>query len=331
MGSLLSCSTRKIDARIRTKDGNELRISQKDLVEHILLLRQVIAHPEMTNDGQRLDHFINDYCERMARLEIINKDQHMHLPWEIEWIWHVHRLHPVNYSNDCTKQLSDGEILDKKVLKYLPNPEKKHDSQITSSSTKTRSSFVPSIDLREAIIHQRGFLEKFREHYLYSFNLRTMHRSEFLRLVLNYIYFMRLPHKNQTIVPTFDIDLIWRTHMRNPSQYQTFSTDSCGFILDHYDEIESNIVNNTYQKTAKRLENTSKSGYDDNVDQKRLETSEYTSLSAKVSVPIHISSANRALLYSAIEDGCESDHETGEYHEGGDFGSGGCVGRAADD
>ncbi|CAF3896496.1 unnamed protein product, partial [Rotaria sordida] len=47
----------------------------------------------------------------MARLDIINNDQQMHLPWEVEWIWYVHRVHPLNYYNDCAKQLADGKIV----------------------------------------------------------------------------------------------------------------------------------------------------------------------------------------------------------------------------
>ncbi|CAF3884565.1 unnamed protein product [Rotaria sordida] len=66
----MSCaSSRSIpnfDARIRTKDGKKFRISYYDLVHHILLLRRVIAQPELTQEGPTLDYFINDYCNRMA-------------------------------------------------------------------------------------------------------------------------------------------------------------------------------------------------------------------------------------------------------------------------
>ncbi|CAF5138157.1 unnamed protein product, partial [Rotaria sp. Silwood1] len=111
-----------------------------------------------------------------------------------------------------------------------------------------------------------------------------MDRSQFEHLVQNYISFMKLAQKNHMIVPTFDIDLIWHTHMRYPSQYQSVSTALCGFILDHNDAIESNILSDAYQKTAERWEKTYKSEYGHNIDRKNLETSQYMSSCAMVFV-----------------------------------------------
>ncbi|CAF3414249.1 unnamed protein product [Rotaria sp. Silwood2] len=121
MGSAPSSSIQNFDARIRTKAGHKIRISYHDLVDHILLLGQVIAQPEMTQEGPTLDHFINDYCSRMAQQNMTNKHQQMKLPLETEWIWHVHRLHPLNYLNDCTKQLPGRKLIDKKVRQVLKN------------------------------------------------------------------------------------------------------------------------------------------------------------------------------------------------------------------
>jgi hypothetical protein len=59
---------------------------------------------------------------------------------------------------------------------------------------------------------------------------------------------MKLAQKNEMIVPTFDIDLIWHSHMRRPSHYQKFSIAICGFVVDHDDSIEQNILSNNYQK-----------------------------------------------------------------------------------
>jgi hypothetical protein len=53
----------------------------------------MIAHPEMMQE-ERLNRFIEEYCRRMSQQEMTTKHQQRRLPWRIEWIWHVHRLHP---------------------------------------------------------------------------------------------------------------------------------------------------------------------------------------------------------------------------------------------
>ncbi len=83
-------------------------------------------------------------------------------------------------------------------------------------------------------------------------NLRWMSRETFKRMLQNYLSFMKLAKQNELIVPTFEIDLIWHTHMRFPSSYQIISTALCGFLLDHDDSIQNGILIDAYQKTADR-------------------------------------------------------------------------------
>ncbi|CAF1127650.1 unnamed protein product [Rotaria sp. Silwood1] len=266
----------------------------------------------------------------MARHEINTKHQQIKLPIETEWIWHVHRLHPLSYYNDCTKQLSDGKLVDKKVRQLLHSYGNKRHSKVYFSSINSRLLFIPSIDLRKAVIRQRDFLEKFQRHYLYSYDLKKMDRSQFEHLVQSYVSFMKLAQKNQMLVPTFDIDLIWHTHMRYPSQYQTVSTALCGFVLDHDDAIESNILQNAYQKTAEKWEKTYKSEYGYNIDRKNLETSQYMSSCAMVFVPFYISSGGGSSSCGAIGGGCGGGGgggcDGGAGCGGGGCGGGGCGG-----
>ncbi|CAF3110031.1 unnamed protein product [Rotaria sp. Silwood2] len=330
MGSSSSRSIPNYDARIRTKNGEKFRISYHDLVDHILLLRKVIAHPEITQEGPLLDYFVNDYCNRMARQEMQTRDQQMKLPWQTEWIWHVHRLHPLNYQADCTKQLLNEQIVDKKVRQLLHKHKSNQDSKLSFPSITNRFFFVPTIDLRKAVIRQRDFLEKFQKHYLYSLDLKKFLRSQFENLVQNYISFMKLAQKNEMIVPTFDIDVIWHTHMRYPSQYQTVSIALCGFIVDHNDDIESNNLNNAYEKTAERWEKTYKSKYGYTIDRKTVETSQYMSSCALVFVPVFISSGSGASSCGAMGGGCGSGCGGGGCDAGGGGSCGGGGGGGCD-
>ncbi len=227
--------------RIETRDGKIFQMSYYALVEHILLLRKVIDDPEMTKEGLTLSFFILDYCKRMGQNEMRTKDQQSKLPWQIEWIWHVHRLHPLHYFNDCQKQLSGG-LVTKQEQRIPINYVKKNQSKTRFSSDISHQLFHPSIDLTKAVVAQNEFLDKFRNHFLYSYDLTQSHRSNFHNFVQDYVLFMKSTRQNRLIIPTFDIDLIWHTHMRYPLDYHQFSTSICGFILDHDDSIHSSDV-----------------------------------------------------------------------------------------
>ncbi|CAF1299943.1 unnamed protein product [Rotaria sordida] len=286
MNNLFSLSFPNCNAKIIKQDGTTFTISYHELVDHILLLRQVINHPEMTQQGDVLENFIKDYCEKMARQEMKFRHQQLELPWQIDWIWHVHRLHPLAYYNDCCKQLTDGEPVDQKIQKFPTNYNKQCDAVPSNPSTKCHVNFVPSIDLVQAVLRQRDFLNKFKKHVFYSCDLKKMDISLFLGLVQNYACFMKLARQNDIIVPTFNIDLIWHTHLRYPQHYRAFSTVVCGFVVDHDDAIEANVLSDALQKTADRWKETYKSNMIQNVDTKTSKASQYVTSSRMVRAPV---------------------------------------------
>jgi hypothetical protein len=106
------------------------------------------------------------------------------------------------------------------------------------------------------------------------------------------------------IVPTFDSDLIWHTHMRYPSDYHAFSKAVCGFILDHDDSIESSILSDAFQSTANQWKQTYKTEYGTNVDRKHLITSLYPSSCAVVFSPVFISTSIERPTHPAGLIGC---------------------------
>lgn len=319
-------SVPNFSATIQMKGGDQFQITYADLVDHVLLLRRVISNPGMTIEGPMLDYFIKDYCKRMAQQEMTTKKQQLKLPWQVEWIWHVHRLHPLIYDKDC-KSLPGGALVDKKVYNLTKRRDRKRHSKIAFTSVKNRPQFVPSIDLVQAVIRQRDFLDIFQQHYLYSCTFTKNDRSTFEQLVQNYVSFMKLARKNEMIVPTFDIDLIWHSHMRRPSHYQKCSIALCGFVLDHDDSIEKNTLSNNYQKTADRWKETYKVDYGQNIDRKTIESSQYMSSCAMIFLPIgydgHASCGAVGGGCDTICGGCDG----GEGGcGGGDGGGGGCGG-----
>ncbi|CAF0919783.1 unnamed protein product, partial [Adineta steineri] len=222
----------------------------------------------------------------MAYQAFTTRRQQQKLPWQIEWIWHVHRLHPIAYSNDCIDQLPDHKVVDKKYIRSTMKKHQHYHSFIPFKSIKHQSKFVPSLDLASAVLRQIDFLQKFQKHNLFSMNLLKMNRDSFEKMVQNYVSFVKLANNNGIIVPTFEIDLIWHTYMRFPSSYQETSIALCGFLLNHDDSIEDNVLTDGYQKTADRWKSTYNVDYGKNIDRDNLKTSQYLSSCAMIIAPI---------------------------------------------
>ncbi|CAF2154528.1 unnamed protein product [Rotaria magnacalcarata] len=324
MGCSHSLSIPHHYAHIRTKDEKTFKFSYLALVDHIVLLRQVVAHPEMNQPGETLNYFIKDYCRRFASRGIRTKRQQRRLPWQTEWIWHVHRLHPLTYYDDCTKIPSNGKLIDKKYLRLRIKEHKNHQSSGLPQSKSSPTEFASSIDLTSAILRQQDFLEKFKQHPIYSWDLSQMNQSFFEKCIQNYVRFLKLAREGEMIVPTFDIDLIWHTHMRFPSSYGKICTSLCGFFLDHDDSIDSGTLTDAYRRIADRRMQTYNVGYGKDVPVDRVRETQYISSCAIIVAPIliHSSGGSRGGGGGGGGSGCGGSGGGGS----GDVGSGVCAG-----
>ena len=276
-----SSSKHDYKVKIHTKASKIIKMLYSDLVDHILLLRKVISQPDLTVEGPILKAAIDNYCFRMSNHKMSTKSQQAQLPWQVDWIWHVHRLHPINYANDCIQSKLPGEVVDKKskrisLVDYsqndvIPNASSRH--------VEENSCFIPSIDLMKAVVRQRDFLDKFKQHPLASCDLTAVKQGYFKNMVQNYVSFIKLAEqKSSLIVPTFDIDIIWHTHMRYPKKYSNDMKILCGFVLNHDDSIQKGVLNTAYQSTAEQWKEIYKSTYGENVDQNHLRKNQNVSL-----------------------------------------------------
>lgn len=130
---------------------------------------------------------------------------------DIEWIWHVHRLHPLDYYNDCIKGSYGGKLVDKKVARTLLTDYPSYSVEEVENSVRTSDarSFQPSIDLTAAVLRQCEFLDRFKEHRLFTADLMLIDESSFQNAVQNYISFIKLAKKDiGSVVPTYDIGTI---------------------------------------------------------------------------------------------------------------------------
>ncbi|XP_041022531.1 glycine-rich domain-containing protein 1-like isoform X2 [Juglans microcarpa x Juglans regia] len=175
------------------------------------------------------------------------------VPLDCEWVWHCHRLNPVQYKSDCEKLY--GRILDSSnVLSSVQGtcqrqteeiwntlyPEEPYNFNLTRGFSEHISETLPGIekytqyDLVSAAKRQSPFF--------YQVSRPHMNNDHFLEgSVARYKGFLHLIKRNKEkfirrfCVPTYDIDLIWHTHQLHPVDYCKDLSEVLGKVLEHDD------------------------------------------------------------------------------------------------
>lgn len=186
-------------------------LSYYDYKDHLALLRTVRQHPELTQVGPRLSWAVQAYCRAMADGTIANLSGPGAKPLslEVEWIWHIHRLHPQSYRQDCATQLG-GAVVDKRThcFEYVANVQptatstirriagetiELQDVDVKQQQQQPRMTFQPSIDLVQAATRQRKFLESLRTEYWNTKRLGSHYgQQRFDEAVVRYYRFLKL-------------------------------------------------------------------------------------------------------------------------------------------
>ncbi|CAH9105479.1 unnamed protein product, partial [Cuscuta europaea] len=202
------------------------------------------------------------------------------VPLDCEWVWHCHRLNPVQYNYDC-KQLY-GKIIDnhnvtssttgtckgktEQVWKQL-NPSEPYELDLASALSDGQHSTMPdklincssNYDLVSAVKRQSSFF----------YQVSRPHMSSDLYLegaVARYKGFLHLIKRNKErsircfCVPTYDIDLIWHTHQLHPVSYCEDLVELIGMVLEHddtdLDRTKGNKLDTGFSNTIKHWEET---------------------------------------------------------------------------
>jgi len=222
---------------------------------HLALLYHVSRCPYLTSPDGNLPDVISRYRNFMVLRSLGLASS---TPLDIEWIWHVHRLHPVEYMKDCLKAF--GKVIPSQYRKVKIETDREGLLQhfyistfecatpLSSTDAKLFSSFAPSVDLVKAAVRQQDFLEQAK--YLYGGGPELF--KKFLR---DYIMFLRLfkfTKNADVLVPTIGIDLIWHTHMRFPEFYSRDMRKFTGQILNHNDDIPAtNLLRHSFSTSQK--------------------------------------------------------------------------------
>ncbi|KAG9440060.1 hypothetical protein H6P81_020225 [Aristolochia fimbriata] len=175
------------------------------------------------------------------------------VPFDCEWIWHCHRLNPVQYKADCEKLY--GQILDNKhVVSVVQGISMQQTEKIWSSlypeepyelnfsNFPLKNSLENLYEAELGIQYDLASAVKRQSSFFYQVSRPHMHDSHFLQgAVARYKGFLHLIKRNKEkalrrfCVPTYDIDLIWHSHQLHPASYCKDLIEILGRVLEHDD------------------------------------------------------------------------------------------------
>ena len=196
---------------------------------HLALLRDVhLCDRDLYSAGDDLKQAVAVYIR--SWLPTLNRDDKAGIarpPLDVAWVWHLHKTDPETYRRDCQRWY--GRLLDA--------PEGMspfgHDGTLSSPVAKGEEideDFVSRIS--ESARNQSSFLWHVR--WPEYDDATFLHEA-----VTRYEMMLQLMKSNPTqfIVPTYDIDLIWHTHLAFPSRYQQGCLRLAGRRINHDDKV----------------------------------------------------------------------------------------------
>ncbi|KAJ7570363.1 hypothetical protein O6H91_01G117200 [Diphasiastrum complanatum] len=185
-------------------------------------------------------------------------------PLDCAWVWHCHRLNPVQYARDC--ETNWGHIIhapsvhpattDATVCiwkKHFPNENYSPPFLLRDASTEGHCTSIPLIpggivqgkityNLVEAVSRQRSF---------------------YYQRYKGFLHLIKMQNRDMTsafFVPTYDIDVMWHAHQLSPVAYANDMKALLGKTLDH-DDTDSNReegqkLDTGFRKTRELWEHT---------------------------------------------------------------------------
>lgn len=197
-------------------------------------------------------------------------------PLDCAWIWHCHRLNPVQYIRDCTACY--GKLLDAPNVptgiesEAVPHTKQLWDSQFSEEKYETafedlshkNNAYSKRItyDLQAAVERQSSFF--------YQVSRPHFEEESFLKAALQrykgYLYLLKLSSLRLFLVPTYDIDLMWHSHQRSPKVYQEDTVKFLGKVLNHddtdSDRTEGQKLDTGFSRTRDLWQQTFGSSYE---------------------------------------------------------------------
>ncbi|CAM6085943.1 unnamed protein product [Calypogeia fissa] len=180
-------------------------------------------------------------------------------PLDCAWVWHCHKLNPVQYMNDCFQlfgrlvdvgapgpNVTNGERLAAsiwaKAYPDVPYHFIRRGGQAPGQPQQKFDDLPSKITIDYDLI---GAMERQTSFY-YQVCRPWMYEDRYLQVALEryrgFLHLIKLAKEKQAegsprpfLVPTYDIDLLWHSHQLCPTAYRADTVKCMDSVLDHDD------------------------------------------------------------------------------------------------
>ena len=261
--------------------SSDFLVTVDEAIHHIRFLRNL--HSLGVTFNKSTESSLNRYRNIFLPLVAQHPDEVLIPPPDVAWLWHCHRLAPAEYTRYCMDTFE--RVLEPKAAAFCFQHaddastliagsstrqlwfnlceeggeeffQPLHASSTTSTTAAHRLPLLCGFDLLGSTKRQALFLWQVSEPQYDD-------RSFLGEGVKNYDQFFRLPPTNGLpLVPTYQIDLFWHTHiLRSPLQYDADCVLIRGHSFHHDDSLNDRTPGQTLDQAFRQTEATWKDTY----------------------------------------------------------------------
>jgi hypothetical protein len=236
-----------------------------DLVEesrkHVRFLQELYTYGVLLApvSAKSLDRYLNQWLSLVAREIAYDPEAQLVPPPDVAWLWHCHRLAPMNYERHVRSQY--GGVL----LEACPSFSFQREDSPEEIAFLTRDAWYAAFPYEPFFLQDKDkdefepparFIDNCRDLEAFDLITSTKNQSTFLwqvsgpkfsnqdflhQAVENYHKFLKLSsvgEKALPLVPTYQIDLMWHTHiLASLRGYQVDCLAIRGVKFDHDDSL----------------------------------------------------------------------------------------------
>ena len=209
--------------------------SSMDLVkasrEHLALLRAVhLCKKNLYSSGPDLRLAVTAYVNCWLPSLNIAVDTLEPPPVEVAWVWHLHKTDPASYEKDCFRWY--GRLLE---MPHGMSPFCHSTAPLVLEDSNLEPSSVEE-EFMERIVNSARNQSTFLWHVRWPEYDDSVFLEESVMRYKSMLQLMK-DHPTQFIVPTYDIDNIWHTHLAFPSSYHEYCIEMTGHKIHHDDDV----------------------------------------------------------------------------------------------
>ncbi len=216
--------------------------------EHLAFLRDVhLCKRDLYSSESDLKQAVSVYlrCWLPTLKSSFDTGSHPLLPHlDVAWVWHLHKIDPTSYQRDCCRWY--GRVLDV-PLGMSPFW---HSSELSSAH---ESATDKDLFVEEEFLERISASARSQSKFLWHVRWPEYDNTEFLEeSVTRYEMMLRLMKENPTqfIVPTYDIDNIWHTHLAFPCRYVEDCCRLVGRPVHHDDDVGHDRSSTSFLKAS---------------------------------------------------------------------------------